>query len=82
MSDFTLNITIPDDKVTVMVAAMNWQYGQIEDPPGSGTYRDRTAGELKVFINAQTIQALKDIFTRYERYLHTQEPIPSPPDIT
>ena len=72
MADFSLSITIPDDKVAEMIDALNWNYGQLEE---DGELRDRTAAELKALVNAGTVQALKDIYKRYQAYLLTQSPV-------
>lgn len=77
MADFSIVITVPDAKVSAFVAALRWHYGQVEDPPDSGSFRDRTQGELKALVDAGTINALKDIYTRHQEYLRAQAAIDS-----
>ena len=80
-ADFYLSITITDNSVQDVVAALNWHYGQVEDPADSGIYRDRTGAELRALVNAGTIQAIKNIYVRHQRYLAEQTLVTTPPDI-
>jgi hypothetical protein len=52
---------------TRLLAACREEFGKIEDPPGSGQFRDRTQAECDAEITVRHRAALKDLVLRVER---------------
>ena len=80
-ADFTLVIDVEDARVQDTIDSLNWHYGQVEDPPESDIFRDRTNAELKAKLKAGVKNSLDGIYIRWERFKQTQAAIPAPPDI-
>lgn len=70
MAAFNLTITVPDNKVSELVDALNWHYADEQ-----GDANPETAGQLRARVESHTIQALKDIFKRHKEYLREQQAI-------
>lgn len=70
MADFSISLTVPDNKVTELVAALRWHWGQVDD--GAGGLRDRTQGELKGKLKESVEGSVKNIFTRHKKHLRDQ----------
>lgn len=66
MATLNLAINIPDDQVTRMRTALRTHWGQVEDPPGSGTMRDLTNAELTEKLRTSLVSSIKDIVRRVE----------------
>lgn len=75
MAAFNLNITVPDNKVSELVDALNWHYADEQPKDGNGDPIPETAGQLRARVESHTIQALKDIFKRHKEYLREQQAI-------
>lgn len=67
MATRTLTITYSDANAPRFNQALKAHYGQIEDPVGSGIYRDRTTAEAWAEFERGCKSALKDIVRRVER---------------
>ena len=67
MATRSISITYPDAAGARIVAALRAQYGQVEDPAASGTFRDRTAAEVFALFEADIRASLRDIVRKYER---------------
>ena len=78
MADFSIALTVPDNRVTELVAAMNWAWGY-DGSPGNEL---KTAAQLKAEYKTRSVAALKDIFTRHQQYLRDQQALAAAPDIT
>lgn len=66
MATRNISVTYPDGAAATIIAALKWNYGQIEDPPGSGTMRDRTNAEALQAFDASVRAALRDVVQRYQ----------------
>jgi hypothetical protein len=47
VAQISLTITIPDEHLPRVLAGLRLHYGKVQDPPGSGTFRDLTQAELR-----------------------------------
>lgn len=65
----TKNITIiyPDGDEARFRQALKAHYGRIEDPPGSGTFRDRTGPEAWNAFELSCKKSLRHIVRNVER---------------
>lgn len=80
MADFSVALTVPDDKVQELLDAINWT-----DPPVDGNgdpLPDRNATESKAWFKERAENALKDIFKRHKEFLRDQQAISDQIDIT
>lgn len=75
MAAFNLNIVIPNDKVAGMIDALNWQYADEQPKDINGDPIPETAGQLRLRVEAHTIDALKGIYKRHQEYLCEQQAI-------
>ena len=68
MAVLNLAITIPDDQVARMRAALRTHWGQVEDPVGQSppVYRDLTNNELTEKLRTSLVSSIKDIVKRVE----------------
>lgn len=80
MADFSISITVPDAKVSELVAAMNWAWGYTGEV-GSPT-APRTGAQLRDEFKVRSVQALKDIHQRHQQYLREQQALAQAPNIT
>ncbi len=66
MATINLSVSVPDNQVTRMQTALRTWWGQVEDPPGSGTMRDLTPAELTEKLRQVVIRNIRDIVKRVE----------------
>ena len=66
MAVINLAVTIPDDQVVRMRAALRTWWGKVEDPLGSGQFRDLTNAELTERIRLGVVRNIRDIVKRVE----------------
>ena len=71
MADFSIPLTVPDAKVSELIDALNWQWGETDS--GDGTTTPKTCAEIKVELKARTEQVLKDVFLRYKEHIRSQQ---------
>ena len=71
MADFSIPLTVPDAKVSELIDALNWQWGETDN--GDGTTTPKTCAEIKVELKARTEQVLKDVFLRYKEHIRSQQ---------
>jgi hypothetical protein len=67
MATRTLTINYADANQARFNAALKTHYGQIEDPPGSGTMRARTTPEAWDAFEKSCKSALRDLVRNVER---------------
>ena len=67
MATINLNLTVPDAQVPRVVAALSRKFGQIDDPPGSGIFRDRTNAELLALLREDIRLTVINLVKRYEQ---------------
>ena len=66
MADFSISLTVPDNKVTELVAAMRWHYGEKSEGV------EYSQAELRGLLKTSVENSLKNIFTRHKVYLRDQ----------
>jgi hypothetical protein len=66
MAVINLAVTIPDNQVARMQAALQTWWGLVEDPPGSGQFRDLTNAELTERLRQGVVRNIRDIVKRVE----------------
>lgn len=66
MATINLAVNIPDGQVARMRAALRTWWGDIEDPPGSGTMRPMTNAELEEKLRQVVVRNIRDIVKRVE----------------
>jgi hypothetical protein len=66
MADYTLTVTIPDNKQTEFIAALRWHFGKKEDG------NEYSASELRAKLKESLQNSMSDIFKRYKVYLRDQ----------
>jgi hypothetical protein len=69
MADFSVTLTVPNDKVNDLVAALRWHWG--EKSPGV----EYTQNELRAKLKTSVESSLHDIFRRHKEHLRAQTPI-------
>jgi hypothetical protein len=67
MATINLNLTVPDAQVPRVVAALSKKFGQIDDPLGSGIFRDRTNAELLALLREDVRQTIISAVKRFEQ---------------
>ena len=67
MATHTLTLTWLDGDGTRIYNALKDHYGQIEDPEGSGIYRDMTVGETLDHYDSSARKSLSDLVYKFER---------------
>ena len=67
MASHTLILTWPDGDGTRVLKAMQEHYGQVEDPEGSGIYRDMTVGETLARYDQSARESMTNIVLKYEQ---------------
>lgn len=77
MADFSITLNIEDAKIAQMIAALNWQWGEIDN--GDGTTTPKTGAQLRAEFKTRSQQALRDVYARYQRHLRDQQAVD--PDI-
>jgi len=80
MADFSVTLTVPDDKVAELIDAINWN-----DPPvdeNGAPAADRTGAECRAWFKERCENALKDIYKRHKEYLRSQQAIDTDIDVT
>jgi len=80
MADFSITLTVPDDKISEFVDALNWAWG--ENDNGDGTTTPKTGAELRAEFKQRSENALKDVFRRYKEHLRQQQAVDDDIDIT
>jgi len=75
MADFTIPLTVPDNKVAELVAALRWHW-----PAPEGT--EFTNAQLRAKLKASVESSIRDIFTRHKEYLRAQTEIDNTLDLT
>lgn len=81
MADFSITLTVPDDRVQELVDAINWHAPVGEDGNGD-PLPDRTAAECRAWFKGRCETALKDIHQRHQKFLREQQAIAGEIDIT
>jgi hypothetical protein len=66
MATINLAIVVPDDQVSRMRDGLRAFWGQIEDPPGSGQFRDMTNAEVIERLRKETIGNVKRMVLKAE----------------
>lgn len=61
MATLSIQIDIPDDKVTLVVRALNWHYAKTDGP----TTSPMTAGQLQNRLKQEEIDRLKKVVRDY-----------------
>jgi hypothetical protein len=72
MAQLNFTITVPDAAVPRIMAAMRGHWGQVEDPPGSGTFREMTNAELQERFRKMMIDTLRNMVLNREVYEATE----------
>lgn len=67
MATKNITITFPDGDEARMRQVLKAHYGQIEDPPDSGIYRDRTGPEAWAAFEASCRRSLRHLARNVER---------------
>ena len=69
MADFSVPLTVPDDKVAGLVAALRWHWGQKSEGV------EYTNAELRAKLKASVEASLRDIYKRHLEHLRAQTPV-------
>lgn len=69
MANFSISLTVPDDKVTELVEALCWHWGQ--KSPGV----EYTTAELRAKLKASVEDSLKGIFLRHKEHLRNSQAV-------
>ena len=72
MADFTLPVTVPDDKVDTFMDALRWHYKM----------SNATPAELKTLATNELRANLKDVFKQYKKWYHANNPPSDEIDLT
>jgi len=80
MANFSVSLTVPNDKVGELVDALNWAWGEKDN--GDGTTTPKTAAELKAELKARSKKSLKDVYLRYKEHLRNIQSVEGDIDIT
>ena len=76
MADFSVSITVPDEKTSELVDALRWAWGAKDDG------EPKTPAELKAEFKTRSEAALKDVFKRHKEHLRAQSVIDTAIDVT
>lgn len=66
MANINLSITIPDAHVPRVLAGLRGHWGPVEDPVGSGVFRERTQAELVALLRQLVRDSVRNIVTNQE----------------
>lgn len=66
MAILNLSITIPDAHVPRVIAGLRGHWGKVEDPAGSGVFRERTQAELVALLRQLVRDTVGNIVTNQE----------------
>ena len=69
MADFSVSITVPNEKRSELVEALRWHWGPNEDDS------EKSVSELRAALKTSVESSLRDIFIRHKRYLRDQQEI-------
>lgn len=72
MAQLTFTITVPDVAVPRIMSALRSHFGQVQDPPDSGIFRDMTDVELRERFRALVRDTLKNMVLNQEIHEATQ----------
>ena len=72
MAVLNFSITVPDAAVPRIMAGLRSHWGQVEDPPGSGTFRDLTDAEVREKFRVLVKDTLRNLVMNREVYNATQ----------
>jgi hypothetical protein len=67
MASKNVTITYPDGDQSRINQALKAHYGQVEDPPGSGTFRDRTNAEAWNEFESSCKRSLRHLVRNVEK---------------
>lgn len=67
MATKNITVTYPDGDEARMRKALKAHYGEIEDPTGSGSYRERTGPEAWAAFEASCKKSLRHLARKAER---------------
>lgn len=73
MAQITLTITIPDEHEVQQGCGLRAHWGQVEDPPGSGIFRDLTKTEIRDKLQILTRATIRNIVTNQESQAAVQQ---------
>ena len=69
MADFSVALTVPDDKVTELAAALRWHWGQ--KSPGV----EYTQAELRAKLKSSVEDSIRGIFLRHKEHLRNSQAV-------
>lgn len=72
MATLNFSITIPDASLPRIIAGLRLHYGQVEDPAGSGTFRDLTQAEIVAKLRQLMVDSIRNMVVNQEVYAATQ----------
>lgn len=79
MADFSVPLTVPDNKVTELLDAINWSVNRTDE---NGDPDPMTGTEARAWLKSSVEQSLRDIFKRHKEHLRAQQAIVDSIDIT
>ena len=73
MADFTIDLTVPDAKITEFIEAVRWRYD---------AETLVTTADVKARFKQEVVELMKETYTNHREYLATLAEAEVPPDIT